>query len=172
MRQIDSRHFQIFRKDEYWRIPCAKVSSRDYSSIYARTPENVKLAIHYSRNKFFGEKIRFGETNRRTMNSILHTIRLFVIRFRRKLFYCKSTNISFEFCQNCQKTAFTGERATKHLWQKIDSPKWRITVYTIRVLPTFFISLVFCHYSQIVYSGLYEYSVFAYYRIFSKIQHM
>ncbi len=41
MRQIDSRHFQIFGKDEYWRIPYVKVSSRDYSLIYVRMAENV-----------------------------------------------------------------------------------------------------------------------------------
>ncbi len=41
MRQIDSRNFQIFRKDKYWRITYVKVSSRHYSSIYARMLENV-----------------------------------------------------------------------------------------------------------------------------------
>ncbi len=40
IRRIHSWHFQIFKKDEYWRIPHVKVSSCNYSSIYARTPEN------------------------------------------------------------------------------------------------------------------------------------
>ncbi len=44
---IHSRHFQIFGKNEYWRIPYVKVSSHDYSSIYARMPENV-TNIRYS----------------------------------------------------------------------------------------------------------------------------
>ncbi len=45
MRQIRSRHFQIFGKDEYWRdywlIVFVKVGSRYYPSIYARTPKNI-----------------------------------------------------------------------------------------------------------------------------------
>ncbi len=41
MRRIHSRHFQICGIDKYWQILFAKVVSRHYSSIYARTPENV-----------------------------------------------------------------------------------------------------------------------------------
>ncbi len=41
MRRIHSQYFQIFRKDEYWRMPYVKVSSRDYSSIYTRMAENI-----------------------------------------------------------------------------------------------------------------------------------
>ncbi len=50
MRRIHSRHFQISEIDKYWRILFAKVVSRDYSSIYARTPENVEYSVFtYSR---------------------------------------------------------------------------------------------------------------------------
>ncbi len=45
MHRIHSQLFQVCRIDEYWReywwIPHVKVSCRDYSSIYAKTPENV-----------------------------------------------------------------------------------------------------------------------------------
>ncbi len=41
MRRIHSQHFQICQIDEYWRITYVKVSSHDYSSIYAKTPQNV-----------------------------------------------------------------------------------------------------------------------------------
>ncbi len=41
MCRIHSRHFQLCQINKYCRIPYMKVSSRDYSSIYARTHENV-----------------------------------------------------------------------------------------------------------------------------------
>ncbi len=47
IRQIDSWHFQIFVKDEYWQIPYVKLNSHNYSSIYVRMLENV-TNIRYS----------------------------------------------------------------------------------------------------------------------------
>ncbi len=53
------------------------------------------------------------------------------------------------------RNRLTGEAATKCLRRKIDSPKWRITVYTLFAFRLLFVvSLVFRRYSQIVYSGL------------------
>ncbi len=45
MRRIRSRHFQIFGKDEYWRILYVKVSSCNYSSIYARMSTNFGIRL-------------------------------------------------------------------------------------------------------------------------------
>ncbi len=52
MHQIHSRYFQIWGIDEYWQIPCMKVSSHNYLSIYARTAENVDkyLVFAFSEN--------------------------------------------------------------------------------------------------------------------------
>ncbi len=93
----------------------------------------------------------FGKTNRRATNSVRLTICLFIIRFRQKLFRCKLTNISFEFRQ---KTA----SPTKRWQRKIDSPKWRITIYTLFAFRLLFVvSSVFRHYLWIVYRGLKEF---------------
>ncbi len=103
--------------------------------------ETVQLTIHYSRNKFFGKKILFGETNRRTTNSIVHTICLFVIHFKRKLFCCKSTNISFEFCQ---KTASPMKQRRNISTKNRFSETMNNRLHTICVSPTFWCFVVIC----------------------------
>ncbi len=62
MRQIHSRQFQICGIDEYWReywgTPYVKVSSRHYSSIYARTPKNVDKYSVFTYSRQFSENWR------------------------------------------------------------------------------------------------------------------
>ncbi len=59
MCQIHSRHFQIRGIDEYWQeywqIHYVKVSSRDYSSVYARMPENVDEYLVFGYSCLFSE---------------------------------------------------------------------------------------------------------------------
>ncbi len=53
------------------------------------------------------------------------------------------------------KNCLTGETVMKHLRRKIDSPKQRITVWTLFSFHLLFVvSSVFRRYSRIVYSGL------------------
>ncbi len=64
MHRIDSRHFQIFRKDEYWWeywwIPYVKVNSRNYVSAYARTHEKF-TNIWYSPILVYSRRIDICE---------------------------------------------------------------------------------------------------------------
>ncbi len=55
MHQIHSRRFQICGIDEYWRIPFMEVSSRDYSSVYARMPENVDEYLVFAYSRLFSK---------------------------------------------------------------------------------------------------------------------
>ncbi len=90
--------------------------------IWTRFLSSYKLAIHHSRNKFFGEKMRFSETNPWTMNSLLQTICLFVICSDENCLMCRpqsrfflSTNIPFWVSS---KSRLTGETATKNRFAK------------------------------------------------------
>ncbi len=75
----------------------------------------------------------FSETNPWTMNSLLHNIR-YSHSFRQKLFRCKpTTNILFQFYQ---KPASPAKQR-----RKIDSPKRRITVYTIFLFHLLFVGV-------------------------------
>ncbi len=58
MCRIHSRHFQICGIDKYWQIPYVYVSSRHYSSIYARTPENVDEYSVFAYSRLFFENKR------------------------------------------------------------------------------------------------------------------
>ncbi len=66
-----------------------------------------------------------------SMNNKQHSMHYSFIRFRRKLFCCKSTHICFEFRQ---KIASLAKQR-----RKIDSPKRRITIYTLLVFCLFFV---------------------------------
>ncbi len=101
---------------------------------------STKSAIHYSRittNKFFSKKMCFSETNPRTTNSLLHTIH-YLSFVQTKMVSLQADN---EYPLSVlSKNRLTGETATKHLRQKIDSLKQRIMVYmlfAIHVSPTF-----------------------------------
>ncbi len=43
--RIHSQHFQICGINKYWRTPYIKVSSRDYSSIYARMLTDIRVRL-------------------------------------------------------------------------------------------------------------------------------
>ncbi len=119
--------------NKYLQTAVCKIDLKLQQVVWKQLRVPLQLAIHYSRNKFFGEKIRFDETNWRTTNSILHTIRLFVVCFRWKLFCCKSTNISSEFRQKTASPAKPWWNTTKNRFAKMTNNHLR----TIRISPTF-----------------------------------